>query len=104
MAKKTSKRSAGAAKGSAGANGNPRRAETKGKRTAKPDRTISGLAGGKAVAQVTSKTRKANEAPWAMSRGNTDYARTAAKMIKGHQGATSRKMQAKRDAQNAPKE
>ena len=98
MAKKTSKRNA-----AAGGNGNPRRAATKGKRTAKPDKEIRGLAGGKAVAQMTSKTRKANEAPWSMSRGNTDYARTAAKMIKGHQGATARKMQAKRDAKNAPK-
>jgi hypothetical protein len=82
-------------------NGNPRKTQTSGKRTAKPDRAVRGRNDSKGAAQFASKTRKAREAPWAISRGETDFRRTAYKTIKGHRGATDRKMQAKRDAQQA---
>lgn len=82
--------------GGASLGGNAFASQTAGKWTMKPPTKPEGF--GKAVAQMTSNTRMANEAPFALGRGNTDFARTASATIAGHRGATDRRMQSKRDA------
>jgi hypothetical protein len=74
-----------------------------GKRRRAPDRLTGGKgrSAGKGVAQMTSKTRMAVEDQRGLTRGGTDFSRTANKTIYGHRSATDRKMQRKRDVQNA---
>jgi hypothetical protein len=83
----------------AGTRGASRRSATAGKRTAAPDRTIRGpgKTAGKGVAQLTSNTRAANEARYALSRDDSDFARFARTKIAGHRSATDRRVKAKRD-------
>lgn len=83
-------------------------ARTAGKRTAKPDKSLIGRCGegadirgggGKGAAQITSKTRAANESQSTMDR-DSPFRRMATTRIKGHRSATDRRMQARRDSRN----
>jgi hypothetical protein len=58
---------------------------------------------GKAVAQLASNTRTANESPHALARGGTDFSRTAERTISGHRRAFDSRAQAKRDGKAARK-